>query len=231
MISLNGGAIIILLAFLPFTVTYPIMSGPVALNVKFVLKPEASKAEFLAALKEDQQQTLAKEPGALQFAIGQDVNDPNIIHLHEQYKSDEDLQHHNSMPHLKDFLAYAMENDVFAADPVIDAYQCTHSPVEIAPRPAYCLNVESCIKPEFREEFLKLMASHQENSKNEAGCLQFDWGESAETDSSFYMHEEYVNEEGFRAHESSPHFEKFLIFNKQEPYSKPQVVSFFKTIV
>lgn len=207
------------------------MPGPVALNVKFVLKPEANRAAFFAALSVDQEQTLATEPGALQFAIGQDDKDPNTIHLHEQYKSKQDFEYHNTTPHFKDFIQYVTENDVCAEDILINEYQCQHSPVKYKPREAFCLNVESCIKPEFRQDFLSLMTSHQENSQNEPQCLQFDWGESPETPNSFYMHEEYDGIDGYKAHEASSHFAKFMVFNKREPYSKPQVVSFYKTIV
>jgi len=212
------------------------MSGPVALNVKFVLKPETSKSAFLTALKLDQEQTLAKEPGALQFVIGQDDCDDNAIHLHEQYKTEEDLEYHRSTPHFIEFIKYTMDNDVFGEDPVIDTFACQHdndddTPTKISPRKAYCLNVESCIKPEFRQDFLKLMASHQANSRAEPLCFQFDWGESPETPNCFYMHEEYHGVEGYKAHETSLHFDKFMVFNKREPYSKPQVVSFYKTFM
>jgi hypothetical protein len=45
------------------------------------------------------------------------------------------------------------------------------------------------------------------------------------------MHEEYDGMDGYKAHEASAHFEKFMVFNQQEPYSKPQAVSFYKTIL
>lgn len=168
----------------------------------------------------------------MQFAIGQDVSNERIFHLHEQYKSEADLEFHQTAKHFKDFIQYTVDNDCFQEDIVLDTFACQHVPTKISPREAYCLNVESCIKPEFREEFLSLMASHQEKSRAEPRCLQFDWGESPTTPNSFYMHEEYDGLEGYKAHEASSHFEKFMVFNKKkEPYSKPQVVSFYKTFV
>jgi quinol monooxygenase YgiN len=225
--------IIILVTLLPFHVVSIIMSGPVALNVKFVLKPTASRADFLDALRVDRDETLATEPGSLLFVIGQDENDPHTIHLHEQYKSKSDLEYHNTTPHFKNFMEYISANDVCADENIlIHEYHCQHSPVKHhKPREAYCLNVESCIKPEFRQEFLQLIKSHQEKSRHEPKCLLFDWGESPETPNSFYMHEEYDGMDGYKAHEASAHFETFMVFNQQEPYSKPQVVSFYKTIL
>lgn len=214
-------------------------AGPVAVNIKFVLRPASEarsnlQSSFVSALQEDQRATLSKEPGALQFVIGRDVNNDRVIHLHEQYESAAALEHHRQTSHFAAFEAYAQdclsEKDDDESSTVLNEFQCTHAPVKTPPREAYCLNVESCIKPQFRDDFMALMAVHQQKSRAEPGNLQFDWGESVATPNTFYMHEEYASRDAYDAHEETSHFAAFMEFNARQPYSKPQVVSFYETI-
>jgi quinol monooxygenase YgiN len=108
------------------------MSGPaVALNVKFVLKP-ARRAEFLDVIQKDAMQTNKTEPGAFKFAVGQDTEDSNVFHLHEQYMTKEDYDYHQNTVHFVEFKALS-ESDPFAEDPVVNVYQCQHVPIKIAP--------------------------------------------------------------------------------------------------
>lgn len=200
-----------------------------AKNVQVDVKPDRVD-EFLALIQNVRDRTMATESGALQYVIGRDVNNPNVIHLHEQYKTLDDSAHHENTEHYQELMAFAA-TDPLSTPLVLEKYSCAHAPVVIPSRPAFCLNVESCIKPEFRDEFLTLMKSHQAKSQAEPACLQFDWGESIDTPNSFYIHEQYKDKSGFDAHESSPHFAKFGEFNAKDPYSKPQVVSFYNTIV
>ena len=221
--------LLFILAFFQ-TITSLTSSMPViGLNIQFSVKAER-RVELLELLKEDEKQTLGTEPGALQFVVGENINDPNMICLHEQYKSKEDLGFHNTTPHFAK-VAKFFESHPFTQDPVINIYACKHEPKRIENRPAFCLNVESCIKAEFRDNFLELMMSHQVNSQAEPGCLQFDWGESVDGGSSFYIHEQYADKKGYDAHEVTAHFTKFGVFNVKEPYAKPQVVNFFKTFI
>lgn len=77
------------------------MSGsakPFALNVKIVVKPER-REEFITVIKNDQKQTLATEPDALQFVIGEDIDQQNTFYLHEQYTSTEGLDAHTKTSH------------------------------------------------------------------------------------------------------------------------------------
>lgn len=224
----------LVLPFLQLVASFSTMSGPVvALNAKFVLKPNR-RAEFLDVIQKDATQTIKTEPGALQFTVGQDTEDSNVFHLHEQYMAEEDYDYHQSTMHFAEFKAFS-ESHPFAEDPVVNVYQCKHAPIKIAPRAAFCLNVESCIQPAFRSEFLTLMDSHQTQSRAEPLCLQFDYGEDVDNPNSFYIHEQYTGanggNEGYDAHSMSLHFEKFMKFNAKNPYAKPQVASFFKSIV
>ena len=191
------------------------------------MKPESSEA-FLAAIEADARGTRDNEPGALQFVLGQNVDDANAFHLHEQYKSKADLDHHESTPHFNTFVEFVKSADPFSAPMIVEKYECAHEPKVNPPRSAYCLNVESCIKAEFRDEFIALMKTHQASSQAEPGCVQFDWGESLETPSTFFIHEQYKDKAAYDAHEKTPHFGKFGVFNAKDPYSKPQVVSFYQ---
>lgn len=197
-----------------------------ALNVRFQLE-DGQRNAFLDAIKEDQEHTLSDEANALQFVVGQDVDNPNIIYLHEQYVSQSDLDHHNETPHFKKFIQFVQSNGI--SDPVLDRFNCLHKPSgKISLRPAFCLNVESCVKPEVRDKFTALMKRHQQLSLAEPGCLQFDWGVDAEDPNTFYIHEEYQSKKDYDDHEMTFHFDTFMKFNSaKQPYSKPQVVGFY----
>lgn len=205
----------------------------VALNVKIAVKPE-HRDRMLQHLIYEAKET-RQEPGGLQFMVGQDVDDPNVLYLHEQYHNRSAWDNHNDTPHFKAFGHLLEELDDPLTEPVaIQAYQCSHTPQSIDNSQlenAYCLNVESCIKPELMDDYVALMQSHQANSQAEDLCLQFDWGISLDDPYTIYIHEEYANKEGFEAHAASKHFARLLAYNQDnEPYSKPQVVQFFQSV-
>jgi len=215
----------------------PLDGGVIALNVKARVKPEHREG-LLDVLTIDAKGTRNDEPGGLQFVIGQDVTDANTIFLHEQYKSMADFEYHQKTPHFQKVLSFLEASDPLEEPMMGNVYRCQHPPkeyLETTSSTRYCLNVESSIKPELRDEFVELMTNHQLKSKQEPLCVQFDWGVSIDDENTFYIHEEYVGneegKEGFLAHEASPHFAKFVKFNNEkQPYSKPQVVQFFKLL-
>jgi autoinducer 2-degrading protein len=205
----------------------------VALNVKLSVKPDR-RVEFLDVIQMDGAETLAKEPGALQFVVGEDTTTTDIFYLHEQYKSMEDFRYHEATPHFAKWKAFCATGP-FTEDPIVDIYKCAHDPVKVPVRAAFSLNVELCIKPEVMEEFLKVINGNQNGSRAEPLCLQYDYGESTTTPNSFYFHEQYMGEEegkkGFDAHAVAPHFVKWEEFAATDPFTKPPVVSFFKNII
>jgi len=213
----------------PLVSSFPIIMPVVAANIKFCVKPELED-EFLQRLQEDASQT-RDEPGALQFVVGQDVSKANTFHVHLQFKTQEAFEFHRLTPHSVQFATFCEQ--ALAEDPVANFFHCQHEPQVVAPRPnAYCLHVESCIKPELRDEFVALMQQHQVLSRAEPECLQFDYGVCVNEPNHFYIHEEYNGKQGYDAHEATDHFERFVTFNNQkQPYAKPQVVNFFKTIL
>lgn len=212
--------------------------GPIALNVKFVLvNPERDYDNILNALKIDQHGTNTNE--GLQFFIGKDVNAPNtILYTHEQYSTLNELNTHNTSKHVHDIFEMvgndANKNEIFQ-EVIIQEHQCTHEPMKILYDNSkddslsyYCLNIESNIKSEYREEFIQLMTLHQQHSKNEIGCIQFDWGISSIDPNTFYQHQQFKSYNDLQFHETTEHFHKFMKFNKQkDPYTKPQTVDKF----
>ena len=54
----------------------------IALNVKAHVKPEFRQG-LLQVLTQDAQQSRTVEPGCLQFMVGVDVSNENVLHLHD----------------------------------------------------------------------------------------------------------------------------------------------------
>lgn len=210
---------------------------PFALNVKLAVKPER-RSEFLSVIKTDRSRTMETEPAAMQFVLGEDANESNIFYLHEQYAGEEGFHAHTQTPHFAEWGAF-VETNPFAdgGEPVIDLFWGAHEPQKrgTASDPTYCLNVELCVKPERRDEFLKVIENNARGSNNdEPLCRQYDYGESTTTPNTFYFHEQYDGKdggrEGFDAHAASPHFQVWETFATTDPFTKPPIVSFYRTI-
>lgn len=127
------------------------------------------------------------------------------------------------------------DTDPFVSEPEIDTFDCTHKPEKIADRSAFCLNVELCINPDVREEFLNVIENNQNGSNNkEPLCLQYHYGESNTVPNTFYFHEQYTGldggKEGFDAHTNAPHFAAWEEFASTNPFTKDPIVYKYKTI-
>eukprot|EP00527_Entomoneis_sp_CCMP2396_P005456 CAMPEP_0198140076 /NCGR_PEP_ID=MMETSP1443-20131203/3287_1 /TAXON_ID=186043 /ORGANISM="Entomoneis sp., Strain CCMP2396" /LENGTH=216 /DNA_ID=CAMNT_0043802393 /DNA_START=62 /DNA_END=712 /DNA_ORIENTATION=+ len=206
-------------------------SGPIGVSVKICVQPKR-REEFLRVILADAAQTLKMEPDSLQFTVGEDIEIPNQFYFHEQYKSMQDFEYHKTTSHFmewKDFCG----TDPFITNPVVHIFQCNHEPVDVPQRhPAFCLNVELCIKPNVRDEFLNAMVDNQVGARTtESKCMQFDFGESVDNPNSFYLHEQYTDKEGFEAHTKSPHFLAWQEFiATKEPFTIPHVKSVYQTV-
>jgi quinol monooxygenase YgiN len=231
--QLPSVAFLLIVSLCFFSNSFALMfTGPIALNVKVSVKPER-RAEFLEVITNDAKQTIAVEPGALQFALGEDVDEPNVFYFHEQYKTIGDVDFHKATPHFKEWNDFCA-TDPFVIPPVVHIFQCSHEAVKVPMRPAFCLNVELCVQPELREEFLAVILNNQKGSQgDEPLCLQYDFGESLDTPNHFYFHEQYTGadagKEGFDAHKAAPHFAAWEVFAATNPFTKEPVVSFFRT--
>lgn len=66
---------------------------------KIKLKPEVSVEEYLAIAKEVITET-RKEKGCITYTMNQDMNDPSIISMLEEWEDEESLNHHNHTKHV-----------------------------------------------------------------------------------------------------------------------------------
>ena len=57
------------------------------------------KARFMSALLEDAYGSLHHEPGCLRFDVFEDMDEPNRIHLMEDYVDEAAFQSHRKQPH------------------------------------------------------------------------------------------------------------------------------------
>jgi len=205
---------------------------PYMLNVKHVVKPEFRDA-YLEHMLNNQKGTTETENGALQFVVGEDVETPNTFYLHEAYDNYSEYLKHEDTAHFASTVLFFRENNPFTQE-IVTRFVGSHSPVKHPKRSAYCLNVELCVKPNFRDEFLQVITNNAANSNKEPLCLQYVWGESTDTPNSFYFHEQYTGKEagleGFEAHSKTPHFVAWEEFTTKDPFSKPPVVEFFRTL-
>jgi quinol monooxygenase YgiN len=221
-----------------------ISTKPYAVNAKFTIKPERRK-DFLSLIKDNQEKTLELEPAALQYVVGEDVDSPNTFHIHEEFMDSEGFDAHRAMPHAGDWAAFK-NSDPFCegGEVILDFYHAygdddekedSSIVIEKVPiRPAFCVHVELCIKPEIREEFLEVIKNNQKGSNNEELCLQYMFGESTSEENKFVFHEEYTGKDDGRdrleAHTKAPHFEVWEKFVEKDPFTKTPVVNFFKTL-
>lgn len=204
-----------------------------AINVKFDVLP-AREAEFLEVMRNNVRQTMETEPRALQFALGRDVDDPRVYYLHEEYRTRSDhAETHRETDHFR-ACAALFDSKPFAEPHVADEFLLCHpGPSEKVPNvDAVCLNVELCIRPEVREEFLAVIRQNKAGSDREPLCLQYSWGESVDEPNTFHFHERYVGEEGVEAHNAAPHFKVWEEFaSRGSPFARPPVVQKYRILL
>ena len=207
--------------------------SPYCLNVQLEIQPDR-RDEFLRSICRDGKGALKTEQGCLQYVLGEDVEIPNRFYLHEQYRSLEDFQVHQSQAYYKEWKAFgATDPWKPGTTPVVQFFQATREPVykNDIPTPAYCLNVQLCIRPQVRDEFLAVIRQNQKGSNHdEPACWQYDWGESTKEPNTFYFHEQYRDLAGFQAHAQAPHFKKWETFAATQPFTSPPVVQFYQSI-
>lgn len=206
---------------------------PFAINVAFRVKPER-KEDFIRVMQNNLRRTLDSEPNALQFVLGQDVDDVNAFYLHEEYKTRADhVDPHSKSSHYAECMAF-FDTAPFIAPPVADEFALLHDgPREkIQNSAAVCLNVELRINPAAREEFLGVIRQNKAGSDAEPLCRQYSWGESVRERNVFHFHEQYAGEAGLAAHNTAEHFavwEKFA--EKEGVFARPPVVQKYRVLL
>ena len=199
------------------------------LAVKVRVKPER-RAEFLSTIDHDAKCTLRDEPRAVAFVLGEDKDEDNTFHLHEEYSSVEGFRAHLRTPHWKAWDTFC-KTDPFTAPVEVVFYHAapgTASNKAAGGRDVLCLNVTIRVKPERRAEFLsKITADQAGTLRDEPGALAFLVGEDTVTRNKFYLHEQYIGQDGFDAHLKAPHFAPWQAFVDSQPFLEPLKVSFY----
>jgi quinol monooxygenase YgiN len=75
----------------------------VAVAGRVAIKPEMREQAIAAAIKMTHE--THKESGCLQYHFYTDVEDPNLLHVFEEWESQEALDTHFTLPHMAEFLA------------------------------------------------------------------------------------------------------------------------------
>ena len=193
--------------------------------------------EFLREISKAQTASLCTEPRALCYVFGEDTKEAGVFHVHQQFASREDFEAQMETAHGAAFHAF-LRTGPLSCRPVAAIWQTVPGsptgPTAAATKTAHgsasvrCLNVTMRVRPERREEFLRSILADQAGTlANEPLALRFLVGESWTVDNMFYLHEQYVGEQGFEAHLRAPHFKPWQKFVDSEPFIEPLEVSFF----
>ena len=207
---------------------------PFGVNLKCSVKPER-REDFLSLVRENQKKTLETEPAALQYVVGEDIDNLNTFYIHEQFIGEEGFLAHRSTDHAADWANFK-KTDPFTKEgqPTFDCFYGDHDIENIPIRPCFGVHVELFVKPSIREEFIEVIKNNQSGRIQEPLCLQYVYGESEDESNKFIFHEEYEGKddgkEGFDAHTTTPHFDVWEKFTEKDPFTKTPVVSFFKTL-
>lgn len=68
------------------------------------------------------------------------------------------------------------------------------------------ITVHYKVKPECKEEFIKLLEENTKGSLGEPGCLNY---EAAIDGNEIFLYEKYKSEEDFNFHTRQPHYKKY----------------------
>ena len=195
---------------------------PYAVNAVFTVKDDR-RDDFIEVIPGDQKSSLADEPGIIRFVVGEDKDKKNTFYLHEEYVDEDAFKKHTEMPHYKPWDDFT-KTEPFTEDgkPVAGFYFCTHEAGKKEPiRSGHALNAKFTIKADRRDEFLKIIKEDQEKTlSDEKGSIQFVIGEDKEKENTFYLFEQYVNEEAFKEHNEMPHFQPWGAFTKTDPFAE-----------
>lgn len=223
---------ILVLVLVAFCDAFSQLTPPYCVNVRCKVK-ESRRDDFLTLIKDNQARTLEDEPEALQYVAGEDVEEPNVFYIHEEFLTPQGFVFHRGTSHNANWQKFKA-TDPFEEAPVTNFYNGTHTPAAVPIRDAYCLNVQLCIDPKFRNEFLNVITNNARGSNQEPLCLQYAWGEDCSEPNTFHFHEQYTGseggKEGFLAHTKMEHFDVWEKFASQDPFTKPPLVYFYKTI-
>ena len=64
---------------------------------------DQTRGDALTFLKQLQRETCANDAGVVAYRIGVDIENPNEIHIYEEWENVESLKAHSQQPHMKAF--------------------------------------------------------------------------------------------------------------------------------
>lgn len=85
----------------------------------------------------------------------------------------------------------------------------------------YAVNLKFGIKPERRSDFLAIVKDNQlKTLETEPASLQYLVGEDVDIPNQFFIHEQFVGEEGFLAHKDTEHNANWTKFKETDPFTE-----------
>ena len=94
----------------------------------------------------------------------------------------------------------------------------------------FALNVETKVRPEIRDNFLKELKDNQSGARgdDEPDCLQFVLGQDVENENTFYLFELYRNVNAYLYHTKTPHFLAYRSFvEANQPFTQEPRLCFY----
>lgn len=70
-----------------------------------------------------------------------------------------------------------------------------------------CVNIY--VKPEFINQFINATIENHKNSIQEKGNLRFDFLQSKDDPTRFFLYEAYIDEDSMKEHKKTPHYLKW----------------------
>jgi len=193
------------------------------------VKPDR-RDDFLGLIEKNQKLTLM-EPECLQYVVGEDVSSPNTFYLHEQFTSEEGLEEHRNMPHASDWAVFKGSEPFEKGIELFDSYTLAHDTEKLSPSKSFGVQVVLCVKSDKVDSFLECIQQNRAGSVQEPACIQYTYGESKTDSNRFIFHEEYLDEDGFEAHKSAPHFAVWEEFASTDPFTEEPIVNLFESVV
>ena len=94
----------------------------------------------------------------------------------------------------------------------------------------YCVNLKCVVKPERTNEFLSLIRSNQYKTlHDEQKSLQYTVGSDG-TATTFFLHEQFINANGFEEHRKAPHNADWQNFKSTQPFIGTPITFFYHSI-
>lgn len=82
------------------------------------------------------------------------------------------------------------------------------------------------VKPEYADDYPELVYEFTAATRNEPGCLWFEWSRSIDRPCEYVLIEAFRDSAASAAHVQSEHFQKAMASHGQYAASRPKIISF-----